>query len=336
MYLYLSNDNAALGGSAVEVFFDDFTVQHIKSPVVQQDDYYAFGLEFNSYQRENATKNNYLYNGKERQDELDLGWLDYGARMYMPEIGRWGAIDYMSEKYNSHSPYNYVMNNPMTAIDPDGNDVYLIFWFTSDKKFGHVGIAVDNYKKVKEKDKDGNEVEREVADGTVTYYDFYAEGGVTNDNYDEDLTGLIYKKNFNVEDLGRIDFETGQDRPANGVVRISAAPNMTKHIAHEKEKLYRQQQAGNPIIYNGEKFNCADFAKGSLNEVPGFYQLSGVENISYGAYSNDITTPNFLYRGARKIVQAGTAKGSVLKETGNPDQDWLTAVFGKIDSTPNR
>jgi len=122
VYLYLSNDNAALGGSAVEVFFDDFTVQHIKSPVVQQDDYCAFGLEFNSYQRENATKNNYLYNGKEKQDELDLGWLDYGARMYMSDIGRWGVIDPSADKMLAWSPFNYVFNNPVRFVDPDGRD----------------------------------------------------------------------------------------------------------------------------------------------------------------------------------------------------------------------
>ncbi len=126
VYLYLSNDNAALGGNAIEVFFDDFTVQHIKSPVVQQDDYYAFGLEFNSYQRENAAKNNYLYNGKEKQDELDLGWLDYGARMLDRSIARWMVIDEKAYKYFQFSPYNYVLNCPLIFKDPDGKEIYFV------------------------------------------------------------------------------------------------------------------------------------------------------------------------------------------------------------------
>ena len=63
----------------VDVFFDDLKVTHTKSPIVQQDDYYPFGLSFNSYTRENTTAQDYKYNGKEEQTELDLGWLDFST-----------------------------------------------------------------------------------------------------------------------------------------------------------------------------------------------------------------------------------------------------------------
>ncbi len=143
VYIWLSNENA----TTVEVYFDDFKVTHTKSPVIQLDDYYPFGLTFNSYSRENSVANQYLYNGKEKQDELDLGWLDYGARMYMPEIARWGAIDPLSEKMRRHSPYNYAFDNPIRFIDPDGqtpNDFTLLNAKDGAGGHGHMAAVIQD------------------------------------------------------------------------------------------------------------------------------------------------------------------------------------------------
>ncbi len=63
---------------------------------------------------------NYLYNGKELQEELGLQLYDYGTRYYDPALGRWHSMDPMTEKYSSISPYDYVGGNPIIRIDPDG------------------------------------------------------------------------------------------------------------------------------------------------------------------------------------------------------------------------
>jgi RHS repeat-associated protein len=99
--------------------------------LMQVTDYYPFGLVMNqeSYFASGVLPNKYLYNNKELQDDElagnSLGWYDYGARFYDPELGRWHSLDPLTEKYNFASPYNYVLNNPLIFIDPDGRDVDL-------------------------------------------------------------------------------------------------------------------------------------------------------------------------------------------------------------------
>ncbi len=105
---------------AEEVYFDDFKVTQTKSPVVATNDYYAFGFQSVSNSRENSIEQKYLYNGKELQDELNLGWLDYGARQYDPAISRFLSIDPATDLMRRFSAYVYAFDNPIKFIDPDG------------------------------------------------------------------------------------------------------------------------------------------------------------------------------------------------------------------------
>ncbi len=116
LYIYTSFEEKS---SKERVFFDDLEIRHSDGPVVQSDDYYPFGMTFNSYRRAKSTGNRFLYNGKELQEET--GWYDYGARNYDPTIARFIQVDPMAEiLQEAWTPYHYVKNNPIKYIDPTG------------------------------------------------------------------------------------------------------------------------------------------------------------------------------------------------------------------------
>lgn len=90
--------------------------------VLEENNYYPFGLKHSGYTPLTTGNQNYKYkyNGKELQDELNLNLYDYGARNYDPAIGRWFNIDPLAEQSRRFSPYTYALNNPVYFIDPDG------------------------------------------------------------------------------------------------------------------------------------------------------------------------------------------------------------------------
>jgi RHS repeat-associated protein len=87
--------------------------------------YYPFGLKHKGYNNVTSPNGNSVaqkfgYNGKQHQDELNLGWIDLGARNLDPTIGRFINIDPVADFVNYQSPYAVADNNPIFYIDIDG------------------------------------------------------------------------------------------------------------------------------------------------------------------------------------------------------------------------
>ena len=88
--------------------------------IIEENNYYPFGLKHKGYNGYVATNNKYKYNGKELQDELGLGMYAMDMRQYDPAIGRWVVQDPVV--HLSVSPYVAFDNNPTIFSDPSGAD----------------------------------------------------------------------------------------------------------------------------------------------------------------------------------------------------------------------
>ncbi|GEJ43440.1 MULTISPECIES: DUF6443 domain-containing protein [unclassified Chryseobacterium] len=117
MYIYQYKDH--LGNVRVSYGMNNTTGS---LEITDANDYYPFGMNHlktgNAYFGAGSYKN-YKYNGKELQE---TGMYDYGARMYMADIGRWGVVDPLAEKHPELNPMMYAANNPIVFIDTDGRD----------------------------------------------------------------------------------------------------------------------------------------------------------------------------------------------------------------------
>jgi len=117
LYIYHYNDH--LGNMRLS-----FVRENNITKVIDDNDYYPFGmLHKKEYYNSQNPLYSYEFNGKENQG---FGIYDFGARMYMADLGKWGVVDPLAEKYPSWSPYVYTFNNPIRFTDPDGrapNDI---------------------------------------------------------------------------------------------------------------------------------------------------------------------------------------------------------------------
>lgn len=256
---------------------------------------------------------------KEFKDPYDFGW-----RMYDPTIARWNKIDNHAENYYSYSPYNFVINNPVNVIDPDGNDIYILTWFSKDGETGHAGIAIDNYKTVEKKDENGNTiydengnaVTEQVKDGTVTYFDLWPNDPVGRTELQDDVAADYTEgRVMTLDALQNTDPTDSRDgnvsaegRKADGIVQISTTADQDATAKSTANGLV----SGNGA-YNACTNNCSTFTQNVLNSVfPNVdasqqVRPSGALRLMYDDAS--VVAPNNLYNAALKVKGAKRVRG---------------------------
>ena len=67
------------------------------------------------------------FNGMEHETEIygEGNAYNFGARIYDSRIGKWLSVDPLQKKYSYLSTYNFVANNPILFIDPDGQKIVI-------------------------------------------------------------------------------------------------------------------------------------------------------------------------------------------------------------------
>jgi RHS repeat-associated protein len=196
----------------------------------------------------------YQYNSMELQDELNLNWLDYGARMYDPAIARWMAIDPLSDVARRWSPYVYCYDNPMRFIDPDGmkaegwieDDKGNVTWdpnTNSQEDFDKNYADKEGFKYVSDADNsnsytlpngDGKLVMKEWnenklsegKDGPIIEMEFIPSGSVTESGWVQTFESNI--PDFNAENMDTVLPQANTEERLDGPSAVQGSSDPTK------------------------------------------------------------------------------------------------------------
>ncbi len=112
-------------------------ITNLDGEVVQHVEYVPFGEVFIE-ERNNTWNTPYLFNAKEFDEETGLYY--YGARYYDPRLSVWVSTDPAENDYPSISSYSYTFNNPVNAIDPNGEKTIFVNGHWS--RFAQVKIKI--------------------------------------------------------------------------------------------------------------------------------------------------------------------------------------------------
>ena len=118
-YYYQYKDH--LGNTRV-TYDNAGSVSSPNASIVEEHNYYPFGLQHRGYNDTNGTRgsdfaNNYMFGGKELIESLDYDMYEFELRHYDATLGRFVTTDPYEQFM---SPYVAMGNNPVVSFDPDG------------------------------------------------------------------------------------------------------------------------------------------------------------------------------------------------------------------------
>gem|GEM_PF-2278469 len=258
--------------------------------MTDSNDFYPFGMNFIRNEEENAVFGagsyfNYKYNGKELQE---TGMYDYGARFYMPDIGRWGVVDPLAETSRRWSPYAYAYNNPIRFIDPDGRenlDIHILGSLAKDafdqlQASSQLSMTMDSNGKLSTNNLSTSDYNKLSSTDQVLY------NGIKNTNIDS----RIYAENDNIT-------------PTGGIIAGGAFGGAT--YDNSSGKVVSNQYTNPAVLGEAENFTSTPKGTGITHEV--------VENVLIASKSLETkssvpihtrSSPSLVYQGACDTTKA--------------------------------